>query len=200
MKLYHKTYKYVQPTKKSMQDLVNISDEDFEAFTDFLEPVSIKKKTKLLEQGKKPKCMYFVNKGLLYNFHLSADSEEHVVQIAKENYWVGDISGHNDNPSSNFNIEALENSELLELEFEKLKKAFSSIPILERYFRLLIQNAYYHVLNKMVMTDIQSAEEQYFKIMENNPDLILRTPQKIIASFIGIKPQSLSRIKKNAFK
>lgn len=186
--------------KKNIKSLVNITDEDFLAFTEYLEPITIKKRTKVLEQGNKPESMYFVNSGLLYNYHLSADLEQHVVQIAKENYWVGDISGHNENPSSNYNIEALEHSELLELRFDKLRDAFETIPILERYFRLLIQNAYYHVLNRMIMTDTQSAEEQYFKIMENNPDLILRTPQKIIASYIGIQPQSLSRIKKNAYK
>ena len=188
-----------QLLKENITKLVNISDEDFDAFTKYLKPIKVKKRTKLLEQGQKPESMYFVNIGLLYTYHLSSDGEQHVVQIAKENYWVGDISGHNDNPSSNFNVEALENSELLELEFNDFKKVCEEIPIFERYFRLLIQNAYYHVLNKIVLTDIQSAEEQYFKIMENNPDLILRTPQKIIASFIGIKPQSLSRIKKNAF-
>lgn len=186
--------------KENIKNLVDITDSDFEAFSAFLKPVSLKKRGKLLKQGEKPMAMYFVNQGLLYNYHLTADNEQHVVQIAKENYWAGDISGHNGNPKSIFNIEALENSELLELNFEDFIKACEEIPILERYFRLLIQNAYYHVLNKMVLTDIQSAEQQYFKIMENNPDLILRTPQKIIASYIGIKPQSLSRIKKNAYK
>lgn len=185
--------------KENINELINISDVEYTRFTKFLNPISIKKRTKLLVQGHKPEGMYFVNVGLLYNFHLSPDGEQHVVQIAKENYWVGDISGHNNNPSSNFNIEALEHSELLELKFEDFKAACEEIPILERYFRLLIQNAYYHILNRIVHTDIQSAEEQYFKIMENNSDLILRTPQKIIASYIGIKPQSLSRIKKKAF-
>jgi len=185
--------------KKNIAQLVDISDDDFKAFSKYLSPIMVKKRIKLLEQGSKPESMYFVNVGLLYTYHLSTNGEQHVVQIAKENYWVGNISGHNNNPSSNFNVEALENSELLELEFDSFKKVCENIPIFERYFRLLIQNAYYHVLNKIVLTDIQSAKEQYFKIMENNPDLILRTPQKIIASFIGIKPQSLSRIKKNAF-
>lgn len=185
--------------KKNIKDLVDISDIEYSDFTNFLIPISIKKRTKLLIQGNKPESMYFVNTGLLYSFHLSSDGEQHVVQIAKENYWVGDVSGHNGNPNSNFNIEALENSELLELKFDAFKAACEKVPILERYFRLLIQNAYYHILNRMVLTDIQSAEEQYFKIMEKNPDLILRTPQKIIASYIGIKPQSLSRIKKKAF-
>ncbi|MDX1350519.1 MAG: Crp/Fnr family transcriptional regulator [Putridiphycobacter sp.] len=188
-----------QQLKENIKNLVDISDEEFAGFAKLLKPISIKKRTKILEQGKKPESMYFVVKGLLYNFHTSADGEQHVVQIAKENYWVGDVSGHNDNPSSNFNIEALEDSELLELTFTNFKEACEDIPIFERYFRLLIQNAYYHVLNRIVLTDIQSAEEQYFKIMESNPDIILRTPQKIIASFIGIKPQSLSRIKKKAF-
>ncbi|MFK8044093.1 MAG: Crp/Fnr family transcriptional regulator [Crocinitomicaceae bacterium] len=185
--------------KENIKLLVDISDVDFNSFTTYLSPISIKRRTKLLIQGEKPQSMYFVQKGLLYNYHTTADGDQHVVQIAKENYWMGDVSGHMNNPKSNFNIEALEDSELLELDFGNFDKMCEEIPIFERYFRILIQNAYYHILNRLVLTDIQSAEEQYFKIMENNPDLILRTPQKIIASYIGIKPQSLSRIKKNAF-
>ena len=72
--------------KKSMTALINISDKDFEAFTNFLEPIAVKKRDKILRQGDMPASMYFVNKGLLYNYHLSTDSEQHVVQIAKENY------------------------------------------------------------------------------------------------------------------
>jgi len=185
--------------KENIKSLVDISDADFNLFVTILKPVSVKKRTKLLQQGDKPQSIYFVQKGLLYNYHVTGDASQHVVQISKENYWVGDVSGHMNNPASKFNIEALEDSELLELNFSDFEKVCKDIPIFERYFRILIQNAYYHILNRLVLTDIQSAEEQYFKIMENNPDLILRTPQNIIASFIGIKPQSLSRIKKNAF-
>ncbi len=182
-----------------MKDLVDISDDDFNQFTQYVKPIRVNKKTKLLTQGEKPLYMYFVNKGLLYNYHITQNGEQNVVQIAKENYWSGDVSGHNNNLVSNFNIEALEDTDLLVITFEHVKTACENIPILERYFRLLIQNAYYHLLNRIALTDTQSAEKQYFKIMENNPDLILRTPQKIIASYIGIKPQSLSRIKKKAF-
>ncbi|MFD1551853.1 Crp/Fnr family transcriptional regulator [Putridiphycobacter roseus] len=185
--------------KENIRLLVNISDVDFDKFTQYIEAIKVKKRTKLLTQGEKPTHMYFVNVGLLYNYHITQGGEQNVVQIAKENYWSGDISGHNSNLVSNFNIEALEDSDLLQITFEDVKLACENIPILERYFRLLIQNAYYHLLNRIALTDTQSAEAQYFKIMENNPDLILRTPQKIIASYIGIKPQSLSRIKKKAF-
>lgn len=185
--------------RESIEQLVNISDDDFNLFISYLTPIKVKKRTKLLEQGGKPNSSYFVNIGLLYFYHLSADGEQHVVQITKENSWVGDISGYNNNPSSNFNIEALENSELLELNFLDFKEVCKKAPTFERYFRLLFQKAYYHILNRVVLTDVQSAEEKYFKIMKDDPGLILRTPQKVIASFIGIKPQSLSRIKKSAY-
>ena len=148
--------------KKNIKDLVDVSDEDFNAFIAFLKPISIKKRTNILKQGEKPQSMYFVNSGLLYNYHLTANGEQHVAQIAKENFWVGDISGHANNPSSNFNIEALEDSNLLELEFTAFDQACKEIPIFERYFRLLIQNAYYHMLNRLVLTDVQSAKGTVF--------------------------------------
>ncbi len=184
----------------NIRDLIDISEEDLKKFSTYLSLQTVKKREKLFSQGHKPLYMYFVNKGLLYNYYISSESEENVIQIAKENYWTGDISGHiNPNANSKFNIEALEDSELLALSFTNFNKACDEIPVLEKYFRLLIQNAYYHLLLSTAVTDTESAEAQYFKIMKNNPDLILRVPQKIIASYIGIKPQSLSRIKKKAF-
>ena len=185
--------------KQNITGIISLSDEEFEKFTSFFTVEKIKKRTKLFSQGEKPLNMYFVNKGLLYNYHITNDGEENVVQIAKENYWAGDISGHNENQYSKFNIEALEDSELFVLSFVNFKKACEEIPVLERYFRILIQNAYYHLLISLAVTDNKSAEEQYFKLMKNHPDLIQRVPQKIIASYIGIKPQSLSRIKKKAY-
>ena len=183
----------------NIRNLVNISDEELISFNSCFSVKKIKKRTKLFSQGERPLNMYFVNSGLLYNYHISGKGEVKVIQIAKENYWAGDISGMNENHYSQFNLEALEDTELLVLSFTDFKKACEDIPILERYFRILIQNAYYHLLSSIAITDNQSAEERYFKIMKNHPDLIQRVPQKIIASYIGIKPQSLSRIKKNAF-
>lgn len=185
--------------KNNIVKIINISDDDFEAFTQFFNLIKVQKKDYLLKQGEKPLTMFYVNEGLLYNYHDTNSGESNVIQIAKENYWLGDISGHNNNEVSNFNIKALEHSELLSITFEDFKKALDKIPILEKYFRILIQNAHSHLLERIALTDSKTAEERYFKIMTNNPDLILRVPQKIIASFIGIKPESLSRIKKQAY-
>ncbi len=185
--------------QQNITGLIDLSEEDFEKFISYFTIEQVKRKTKLLSQGEKPLNMYFVNSGLLYNYHISNDGAEKVIQIAKENYWAGDISGHNENSISKFNIEALEDSELLVLSFVNFKKACNEMPVLERYFRVLIQNAYYHLLINIAVTDQESAEERYFKLMKNHPDLIQRVPQKIIASYIGIKPQSLSRIKRQAY-
>jgi len=183
----------------NIRKIITISDDDLIRLSSYFVVKNVKKRTKLFSQGERPLSMYFVNSGLLYNYHIGSKGEEKVIQIAKENYWAGDISGHNENQYSNFNLEALEDSKLLVLSFVNFKNACETIPALERYFRILIQNAYYHLLVTTAVTDLETAEERYFKIMKDHPDLIQRVPQKIIASYIGVKPQSLSRIKKKAY-
>ena len=96
-----------------------------------------------------------------------------------------------------FNIQAIETSELILLSKENFQKVCETIPVFERFYRMLIQNAYVHSQKRISRIYKNSAEERYLNLIKEHPEIIQRIPQHYIASYLGIKPQSLSRIRKN---
>ena len=101
---------------------------------------------------------------------------------------------------SNLFIEALEDTELLLIDYESKEQLYREIPQLERVFRLMLQRAYAVLENRFYATVAHSAEERYLDFIKRYPTIPQRVPQQQIASYLGITPESLSRIKSNLYK
>ena len=116
-----------------------------------------------------------------------------------EDWWIGDMQSFFLQIPSMFNIQALEDCELLVSSKTEFENAFIEVPDFEKFYRLKTQTAYTKT-QQTVVEKTETAEDRYLKIFKTNPSLLQRVPQHYLASYLGIKPQSLSRIRKKIFK
>ncbi len=174
----------------------NISKEDEAIILSAFEPISIKKKKDLLIAGQVCNYLYFITRGCLRSFYIDSKGVEHVYQIRMDNNWIGDIDSYFTRQNSKYNIEAIEDSNLLRIPVDRLEQLFIEIPGLERYFRILFQKAYINALNRLSATMWETAIDRYNEMLKEHPEIFQRVSLVHIASYLGITPESLSRIRK----
>ena len=177
-----------------------ISDNDFEKFSGLLFEKSFDKKACLTEEGGQCNYIYFILEGSAYSYITDKKGDKHVIQFALEGYWISDLYSFYSGRESIYTIEMLENSRVLVLNKENFQKACDSCLVLDRFFRILIQNAYVALQYRLAKTNSEEAEKRYEIFSKQYPGFIQRIPQYLIASYLGIKPQSLSRIRKEIAK
>jgi len=174
---------------------VAITEEEFESFSHYFTYLSVDKKHKLISEGQHTDRAYIVEKGLLYLYKTLDNGDVQVLQFAKENHWIGDFYGIFYGPKALFSLETIEPCALWCIKKQDLDIIMKQNPVFETYFRLLVQTAYAHTLVRLSDVYSQDAEEKYNRLRDQQPDLLQRVPQYLIASYLGILPSSLSRIR-----
>lgn len=182
--------------EKSIQKKITLSNDEFESLKSFFIPKKLRKRQYLLNAGDVCQYICFVEKGLLRSFSTDNNANEHVVQFALEGWWISDMGSFLSGDQAVYNIEALEDAELLLLSRQAMDDMLNQMPKMERYFRLLMQNNIVVLQRRIVGTLSLSAEEKYKRMMKLYPDILQRSPQQYIASFLGITPETLSRVRK----
>lgn len=176
----------------------SISDSEFEQFSKLIVEKSFNKKDFLVEEGVACNTIYFIEQGSCYSYMTDNKGEKHAVQFALEGYWISDLYSFFSDHKSIYTIETLESTKALALSKINFEKACDLLPCLDRFFRVLIQNAYVSVQYRLAKTNSEEAEQRYVEFAKSHPDFVQRIPQYLIASYLGIKPQSLSRIRKES--
>jgi CRP-like cAMP-binding protein len=159
----------------------------------------VKKRKPLLMEGDTSRYVYFVEKGALRSYTIDKEGTEHVVQLAIEGHWVADLYSFVTQLPGSINIEAIEDSEVLLLSHHELEQLCEQIPQLERFFRYLYQQAYVNLQLRYNSAQSNSAEDRYLSLINEHPEIVARIPLIYIASYLGITPESLSRIRKQLF-
>ena len=173
-----------------------LSKADFDLFADCFKARLSTKKQKLVEAGQANDKIYFVEKGLLVAYKQLDKGDLQVIQFAKENYWISDLYSFISGSKALFTIQALEDCELWELSKADLDKICRQYDPMETYYRSNIQHAYVNTLLRLSNVYSADAEANYSELRNSQPDLLQRVPQYLIASYLGILPSSLSRIRK----
>ncbi len=175
---------------------VDLSEIEKEQIADAFDEVIFPKKERLLTGGASCRYIYFVCSGCLRSFNIDGKGEEHVTQLAFEDHWISDLYSFLTQEPSVLFIETIEETILLRISKDRLDRLFVEVPVLERFFRLLFQAAYVAATQRLSRTLAEPADIRYQNLIANNPDINQRVPLIHIASFLGIKPESLSRIRK----
>ncbi len=160
----------------------------------------IKKGEFLLREGEVCSATFFVEKGLLRMYSIDKNGKEHIIQFAPENWLMSDRSSLYFNEKSKYFIDAVEDSEVLFLNpdfFQNLKMQFpNSITSND----LLLQKHIRNLQNRVNSLLADTAEERYLNFIKMYPDILQRVPQWMVASYLGITPESLSRVRKELVK
>ena len=188
--------------RKNIEAKINLklADAEFEKLSGWFVPIQLQNKIQFVTEGKVCRNLFFVEAGATHTFIIDKKGEVHTVQFGFEGYWIGDMySFFSGNPAI-FNVETLELTVLYAMTYADFEKACGQIPKFEMFFRILVQNGYLSSLQRIAKSFSEDAEQRYLTLIKNNPDLPQRVPQYLVASYLGIKPQSLSRIRKNQVK
>ena len=149
----------------------------------------------ILQEGFTCKCYSFVVEGCFRMYGVDNKGAEHNLQFAAENDWIADIgSFHSGKPSKLF-IEAVEPSVILQIEKPDLYFLYRSISKLDRIFKVIIENKFIELQNRVLQNISSTAQERYQAFLEQYPQLALRLPNIQIASYLGITPEFLSKIR-----
>jgi len=175
---------------------IAITPEEFDRCTQFFTPRKIAKRRFLLQAGGVCKHFAFVNSGLLREYSVDQKGEEHIIQFAIKDWWVSDLNSYLSGMPSMHNIDAMQDSEVLLLEKAARDKLLEAVPIMDRFFRILLEANYVATHKRVNETLSASAEERYLTFVQKYPQIVEQVPQNLIASYLGITPQSLSRIRK----
>ena len=165
-------------------------------FTSKLGVRHINKKEIILEHGEICSHINYVESGVLRAYYSDSGGNENIIMFAIHDWWVTDMFSFATNKPALFHIDALEESTIFQLDKNDLEKLYQEVPKFERFFRIIIQNAYIREQLRMVENLSMSAEQRYQNFVAKYPKFIESIPLKQIASYLGITPEFLSVIRK----
>jgi len=172
-----------------------VTDEQFEFIKTQFIPKKVKKGEFLLREGDMTRYSIFVASGCLRTYTIDDTGKEHILQFSPENWWTGDMS-FTSNVRSRCFIDALEDSEVLLTEPSSIQKLNQYIPQSAVYYQAALQKSMEAKNQRIVASLSETAEERYNDFLKKYPSLVQRVPQHMIASYLGISPETLSRIRK----
>jgi len=175
--------------------LVELNQQEQDHLLSVFKPKKIRKRQYLVQAGDGCRYETYVVKGCLRQFYVDETGVEHTMMIATEDWWTSDMFGLITGNPSLTNIEALEDSELLLIDKNDFEQLLVNTPKLERFFRIKLQRAFVGHQRRIIENMSMPAEQRYLNFIEQFPLLEQRIPQKHIASYLGITPESLSRIR-----
>lgn len=178
-----------------IQNYIQLDEKDAQAICTYFKLLSVRNKEYLLREGQICKSYYFVKKGCLRMFYNTDKGFEQIIQFALEGWWLTDYFSLDKEQGSDYNIQAIERSDILTIDKESFAKLMNEAPILERYFRIIAQRELAASQFRLKLMSSLSKEEMYLHFSSQFPAFIQRVPQYMLASYLGISPEYLSEIK-----
>jgi CRP/FNR family transcriptional regulator len=165
-------------------------------FNSVLNQVTVAKGQFLLKPGTSVKHEYFVVSGCLKAYYIDEKGNNHLIQFAIENWWIGDFDAFYNKVPSKLHIEAIEDSRLLAINSDSLQKIYTDAPVFERYFRILTTKAFIAQRKRILSTLEKQTQERYVEFCSSYPNIENRVPNYDIANYLGVTPENLSRARK----
>jgi len=180
---------------KHFNKYVNLSEEELVVCEDYFQYKKYRKHQYIIQEGEVSRYENYILKGCTRTYQVDEDGQEHVMQFGLEDWWVGDMYSYLTGKPSLINVDCLEDTEVLQITAPKQEELCSRVPKLERHFRKLVQNAYCASLNRIYSNLSKNALERYQEFVTKYPQIEQRVSNQLIASYLGITPQSLSRLR-----
>ena len=185
---------------KNIAKHIILDKEEVNTFIHLVVKKNVAKKNMLLQEGQVCKYLSYVDSGALRAYHIDKEGREATIMFAVADWWITDMFCFLNEKPAMMCIEAIEDSCIFQLSKENLEKLYYDVPKFERFFRILMQNAYTREQLRVIENLSLSAEDRYDSFLHMYPHIASAVTQKQIASYLGITPEFLSAIRKNKIK
>jgi len=185
----------IEPLLSYFDRLIPLTKEEKGLVAAKFHPRLFRKRQYVLQEGDVCTQFNFVIRGSLRTYKIDEKGNTHILQFATENNWINDLGSFHDVKPSALNIDALEDTFVLQISRDDLIILYKESPKFDRIFRVLIENGFIHLQERLLQNISSTAEERYQSFLEHYPHLINRLSQVQIASFLGITPEFLSRLR-----
>ena len=181
---------------EKLDEKITLTPDQQDIIKRYLIPKKIRKNQYLLQEGDIARHAAFVEKGALRAYSVDERGAEHIIQFAFEGWTISDMYSFMTGNPATYNIDALEDSELVLISTNAQEEILKQIPEYEAYIRLQITGAYMAMQKRITSMLSLSLEERYVNLTRLYPNLIQRVPQRMIASYMGLTPETLSRVRR----
>lgn len=188
-----------EPLFKIFEQLIVLSDQDKQIIMEIFKPFELKKGAYFTEMDKPNRRVGFLVEGLVY-YYVHKGDDEPITDFTKEGEFVSEYHTFINQTKATQSIKAIEDCKFLVMDYNAIQRLFNEIKEGNKFGRMVLEHRFGIVVNQLLSLYIHSPEERYLFFLKNYPDLVQRVPQYLIAAFIGVKPQSLSRIRKRLVK
>jgi CRP-like cAMP-binding protein len=179
---------------------ISLTTGESRIFHSLLRPRRIRKRALLLQEGDICNFDAFIVKGCLRSFYINEDGGETNLSFSIEGWWVSDLQSFSDQAPSDMFIEALEDGELLLLDYRSKSELLDRVPKFERFFRLLLQHNLANLQRRWHASVSHTAEQRYISFIDNYPHIARRVTQTQIAKYIGVSPEFLSKMRSSMYR
>ncbi len=190
----------IEPLLGYFQNLIPLNKEEKQLVFDLFKPRLYRKRQYVLQSGDVCNQFNFIVRGCVRMYKVDDKGNTHIIQFASENWWLSDIGSFHERTPSELNIDALEDTMVLQISHDNLLSLYIQAPKFDRIFRVLIENSFVSLQKRLLQNISSSAEERYLSFIESYSHLANRIPQTQIASFLGITPEFLSRLRNKQTK
>ncbi|AUC21754.1 cyclic nucleotide-binding protein [Polaribacter sejongensis] len=174
---------------------IHIDDEDLKIVLSYFKTIKKKKNEILLSNGKNSQVSYFVKKGCLRLFYINEEGKDVTRYIAFENQFATELVSFITNEPAQETIQVIENSELLYITHDDFRHLMTIVPKWKDFYSIYLEKAYVNNSKRLISFTTLDASERYKQLFKINPNIVKRLPNKIVASYINISQETLSRIK-----
>ena len=181
--------------QKYLDSKITLSQEQSDWIRSLCVVKKLRKHHYLVQAGDVCKNHAFVSKGCLRSYSVDDNGVEHIVKFAIENWWIADRNSLMSGEPATLNVDAIEDSEVVLISKQNYDLICHELPAFNEMVNNLLQSAYGKLQNRVLANISLTACERYENFLQSYPDLALRIPQGMIASYIGISPETLSRVR-----
>ena len=190
----------LEPLLTYFDRLITLNKDEKEMVTALFHPRLFRKRQYVLQEGDMCTQFYFIVRGCLRMYKIDEKGNTHILQFATENYWINDLGSFHGLKPSALNIDSLEDTVVLQISRDDLISLYLQAPKFDRIFRVLLENSFIRLQDRLLQNISSTAEERYQSFLELYPHLLNRLSQVQIAAFLGITPEFLSRLRNKRSK
>ena len=180
--------------QKHIQEIINPTDDEFEIIRHFFVKKKFRKRQFLIQEHQPVHEIFLIEKGILKSSFIDRTGKEHILQLAATNWWISDFAAFFKQETASLAVDCIEDAEVYAITYEDLNLLCQKVPAIEHFFRLKSNFGYVALQQRILSLMSKSARERYEDFTKQYPGFIDRVPKQLIASYLGVSRETLSRL------